>query len=92
MRIHSDNPAHGLQFPGEFEISAMGAADAELHRHVPAALESRGLVVRHETLRQRLSAKGNYVSVTVSFAAQTRQEYEDAHHALRALAAVKWTL
>jgi putative lipoic acid-binding regulatory protein len=92
MKIHSDNPQHGLQFPGEFEISAMGAADAELHRHVPRALEARGLLVRHDTLRQRLSAKGNYVSVTVTFAAQTRQDYEGAHEALRAIAAVKWTL
>ena len=30
MDITSDNPEHGFQFPGTFELSAMGAADKDL--------------------------------------------------------------
>lgn len=92
MTIHSDNPRHGFQFPGRFELSAMGAADVDLHRLVPATLESLGLTVFHESLKIRPSAKGNYVSVTVSFEAQCREDYEAAHGALRACPEIKWTL
>ncbi len=92
MEIRSDNPEHGLQFPGTFEISAMGAVGHGLEGKVAAALEGAGLVVHRDRLRTRLSAKGNWVSVTYAFDAASRAEYEAAHHALRALPEVKWTL
>ncbi len=92
MTLRSDNPEHGFQFPGTFEISAMGASEAELHALVPATLEALGLAVFRQTLRIRPSAKGNYVSVTVCFEAQCREDYDAAHGALRARPEVKWTL
>jgi hypothetical protein len=92
VSIKSDNPEHGLQFPGSFEISAMGAAGAGLEAKVPAALEAAGLVVHRERQRSRPSAKGNWVSVTCAFDAPSRADYERAHEALRALPEVKWTL
>ena len=30
MEIKSDNPEHGFQFPGTFELSAMGTAEKDL--------------------------------------------------------------
>lgn len=92
MTIRSDNPEHGFQFPGTFEISAMGAVEGELHLLVPARLQALGLTVLEETVRIRPSAKGNYVSVSVSFVAQCREDYDAAHGALRACPEVKWTL
>ncbi|MFC4727736.1 DUF493 family protein [Coralloluteibacterium thermophilus] len=92
MTIHSDNPEHGFQFPGRFELSAMGASSDALHALVPEVLETLGLTVHHETLRIKASAKGNYVSVTVAFEAQSRADYDAAHGALRARPEVKWTL
>lgn len=92
MTIHSDNPKHGFQFPGRFELSAMGGADDALHAVVPGVLQALGLTVYHETLRIRPSAKGNYVSVSVSFEAHSREDYDAAHGALRARPEVKWTL
>jgi putative lipoic acid-binding regulatory protein len=92
MSIQSDNPEHGLQFPGTFEISAMGAAGAGLDARVPEALEAAGLVVHRDRHRSRPSAKGNWVSVTYAFDAASRADYERAHEALRALPEVKWTL
>ncbi len=92
MTIRSDNPGHGFQFPGTFEISAMGAVEGELHLLVPARLQAAGLTVLEETVRIRPSAKGNYVSVTVSFVAQCREDYDAAHGALRACPEIRWTL
>ena len=82
----------GFQFPGEFEITAMGNASADLPRHVPQLLERAGLHVLHETVRHRHSGAGNFVSVTVTFRCDNREQYEAAHHALRADADVRYTL
>lgn len=85
-------PGQGLQFPGTFEIIAMGAANTDLERRVPEALAAAGLTVCHGQQRSRLSAQGNWLSVTCGFEAASRDDYERAHAALRALPGVKWTL
>jgi len=82
----------GFQFPGVFEITAMGSAAANLEQEIPAALTAAGLHVLHETVSSRASSAGRFVSVTVSFRAETRADYESAHTALRAHPEVKWTL
>ena len=92
MAIESDNPAHGFQFPGVFEISAMGSVEADLHVVVPMVLEALGLTVYHDRTTQKPSSKGNYVSVTAVFEAHSREDYDAAHGALREHPAVKWTL
>ena len=56
MTIHSDNPDHGFQFPGDFELSAMGSADAQLETELPKLLEAAGIRVRHETVSSRASS------------------------------------
>ena len=82
----------GFQFPGVFEITAMGSAEAGLERAIPAELVAAGLHVLHETVSSRASSGGRYVSVTVSFRADSRADYDAAHNALRAHPEVKWTL
>jgi putative lipoic acid-binding regulatory protein len=82
----------GFQFPGVFEITAMGPASAGLEAVIPQELGAAGLVVLHETVRSRASSAGRFVSVSVSFRANSRAEYEAAHVALRAHPEVKWTL
>lgn len=82
----------GFQFPGVFEITAMGATEAALEREIPALLAAAGLSVLHETVRMRASSAGRYVSVSISFRAESRSQYDDAHTALRAHPEVKWTL
>ena len=92
MTIRATSPAQGLQFPGTFEISAMGAAGEGLDAKVCDTLEAAGLPIHRDQLRERLSSKGNWVSVTVGFDAAHREDYDRAHAALRALPGVKWTL
>jgi Uncharacterized conserved protein len=82
----------GFQFPGEFEITAVGSASANLPTHVPQLLERAGLHVLHESVRHRHSGAGNFVSVTVSFRCDTREQYEAAHAALRASPDIRYTL
>jgi len=82
----------GFQFPGEFEITAVGSASADLPSHVPQLLERAGLHVLHETVRHRHSGAGNFVSVTVTFRCENREQYEAAHHALRANADIRYTM
>ena len=83
---------HGFQFPGRFELSAMGAADAGLERRVPEVLTAAGVTVDPDSIRVRPSRHGRYVSVSVSFWAESRDQHSAAYAALRALAEVKWTL
>ena len=92
MEIRSDNPEHGFQFPGVFEITAMGKADAGLESEIPRLLTAAGLLVLEETISWRASSGGRFVSVRVGFRAEDRLQYEAAHQALRGHPEVKWTL
>jgi putative lipoic acid-binding regulatory protein len=81
----------GFQFPGEFEIKAMGEASAGLERLVPALMAELG----HPgvpVLASRESTAGTYLSVTVRVYCATRAELEAAHAHLRAHPAIRWTL
>jgi putative lipoic acid-binding regulatory protein len=82
----------GFQFPGEFEITAVGSASADLPARVPQLLEQAGLKVLHESVRHRHSGGGNFVSVTVSFHCENRGQYDAAHVALRACPDIRYTL
>lgn len=82
----------GFEFPGIFEITAMGPASAGLETEIPRLLVAAGLVVLDETVRIRASSAGRFVSVAIHFQAGSRADYEAAHHALRAHPEVKWTL
>jgi len=82
----------GFQFPGEFEVTALANASADPKTRVPQILESAGLHVLHETVRHRPSREGNFISVTVTFRCDTREQYEAAHAALRADPDIKFTM
>lgn len=88
----SEDDARGFQFPGAFEISAIGPVQARLDEEIPRLLTQAGLTVLHETVRSRPSSGGRFVSVTIQFHAASRADYETAHRALRAHPEVKWTL
>jgi putative lipoic acid-binding regulatory protein len=94
--MHDDNSdeaqGKGFTFPGVFEIMAAGPVEAKLEQVIPRELAAAGLTVLQETVRSRASSGGRFVSVTVSFRADSRAEYDAAHVALRAHPDVKWTL
>jgi putative lipoic acid-binding regulatory protein len=90
--IHAQNPEQGFQFPGVFEITAIGNADADLEARVPEILANLGLSVLDASLRTRPSREGNYLSVAVSFTCPDRAQYDAAHAALRGTEGIRWTL
>ena len=92
VEIKSDNPEHGFQFPGEFQITAMGPAGSGLEETIPSLLEAADLQVLRETVNTRESSGGRFVSVRVTFRAESREQYEVAHAVLRNHPDVKWTL
>ena len=92
MEIRSDNPEHGFQFPGTFELSAMGAAGTDLETVLPTLLQGAGIEVLTERVNWKHSSNGRYVSVRIAFRAQSREQYELAHQVLREHPEVKWTL
>ncbi|AER55323.1 DUF493 family protein [Pseudoxanthomonas spadix] len=92
MKISSDNPEHGFQFPGTFELSAMGTAGVELERELPRLLVAAGIQVLEEHVSWKHSSNGKYVSVRIAFYAEDRARYDAAHQALRDHPEVKWTL
>ena len=90
--MSDEQDKQGFQFPGVFEITAMGPAAAGLEQAIPQELIAAGLTVLQETVRSRASSAGRFVSVTISFQANSREDYDAAHTALRAHPEVKWTL
>ncbi|MGV8922467.1 MAG: DUF493 family protein [Thermomonas sp.] len=92
MDIQSDDPSHGFQFPGVFELSAMGTADKHLEQVLPEELLAAGIDVVSEQINWRHSSSGKYVSVRIAFRAANREEYDRAHLALREHPDVKWTV
>ncbi len=92
MDITSDNPEHGFQFPGEFQLSAMGTAEAGLERDLPQRLLDAGFEVLSERIQWKHSSNGKYVSVRLVFLADSREAYDRAHQLLRDHPEVKWTL
>lgn len=92
MDSKSDKAEQGFQFPGTFELSAMGAADKDLETVLPTALLDAGIEVVSESVNWKHSSNGRYVSVRIAFRAQSREQYNAAHAALRAHPEVKWTL
>ena len=90
--LKAEQPGQGFQFPGVFEITAMGPAGSGLEDQIPALLEAAGLVVLHETVATRESSGGKFVSVKLSFRAESREQYDVAHAVLREHPEVKWTI
>jgi hypothetical protein len=82
----------GFQFPGSFEITAMGNASANLRERVPGILRGLGLSVVEASVRERPSREGNYVAVTATFNCPSREKYDAAHTALRADPDIRYTL
>ena len=89
--IEPQNPDQGFQFPGAFEITALGRADADLEVRVTQVIEALGLSVIAGSLRSRPSREGHYVSVAVTFTCPDRASYERVHEMLRANEAIRWT-
>lgn len=92
MNVDSAPADHGFQFPGTFQLSALGSAEAGLERELPQRLIDAGVDVQAGSVQWKHSSNGKYVSVRIVFRAESREHYDRAHQLLRDHPAVKWTL
>ena len=90
--IRSQNPQHGFQFPGVFEITVVGKAGTGFEARVPEILADLGVSLLGGSLSHRSSRGGHYVAFSLSFTCPTREKYDAVHTALRADADVRWTI
>ncbi len=90
--IHAQQPGQGFQFPGVFEITAIGTAEANLELRMPEVLSDIGLHVNDGSAKVRPSSAGNYLSVSMSFDCPSRELYDLAHAKLREQLHIRWTL
>lgn len=80
------------EFPGAFEISAMGAADAGIADVLPGLVESAGAQLLAGSLRTRTSSGGHYVAVHINFLAASREQLDAVYDAVRGHPAIRWLL
>ena len=80
------------EFPGAFELSAMGAADAGIADAIAGLVESAGAQVLAGSISSHPSSNGNYVAVRVSFLAANREQLDAVHNAVREHPGVKWLI
>ena len=83
---------HGYEFPGTFEVTAVGNADADLEAVLGRAIGECGLAVLAGSKRQRPSRAGNFVAVSLSFLCPDRERLEAVYAEVRKHPAVRWTL
>lgn len=90
--IHAQQPGQGFQFPGVFEITAIGTTEANLEVRMPEILAEIDLHVLSGSSKVRPSSAGNYRSVSMSFNCPSREMYDLAHAKLREELHIRWTL
>lgn len=92
MSASDDAEDKGFQFPGRFELTVMGDAEADLLAVIAAEMSAAGVVQVPCELREKLSSGARFRSVTAAFECASRDQLEALHGALKAHPAVKWTL
>lgn len=81
----------GFEFPGSFEVTAVGNADAGIEAKLTQIIGDLGMHVLDASVRSRVSGKGTYVSVSAEFTCPSREKLEALHAALRADTDIHYT-
>ncbi len=68
--------AEGFSFPCDYEIKAMGIDDGHFHELIVEIVERHTSRIRADSLRQRSSRGGKYVSVSLVIKAQSRAQLD----------------
>ncbi len=84
-----DDPRELLQFPCTFHIKVMIRSDGDGPARVLEIVSRHAPEVDEGALRTRASAKGNYLGVTVTLEARSREQLDAIY---RELTAQDWVL
>lgn len=90
-RIATDS-ASPLQFPTDFPIKVMGRRVDEFAQAIVAVVTEHAPDFDPATLQMRASKEGNYLSLTVTVHATSRQQLDDLYRALTSHPLVKVVL
>lgn len=71
-----------LTFPTRFPVKIMGRDDAGFRDIIMAIVNEHLDESHHPEVHERNSGKGNFVSITVTFDAQSQQQLDDLYRAL----------
>ncbi len=74
----------GMTFPCEFMVKAMGLHEPGFDAVVIEIIERHGPKVRDGAVSRRPSSNGKYVSVSVSFRAESREQLDAIYDTLTA--------
>lgn len=71
-----------LEFPSSFPVKAMGRSSAEFRTAIIDIVAEHAEFHRDDDVREQLSANGNFVSVTVTFTATSKNQVDSIYQAL----------
>jgi len=71
-----------LEFPCRFPIKMMGRRGTGFRRTAVAIVEGHVGEIPNDDVREAESSKGNFVSVTVTITATSREQLDDIYRAL----------
>ena len=81
-----------LEFPCRFPIKAMGRSDSDFEATVTAIVTRHAALTGEDAVQVRASGEGNFLSVTLTIEAQSREQldriYQDLTATGRALMAL----
>ncbi len=86
------NQQSALEFPCRFPIKAMGRADSTLAHDVESLVRRHVPDLKPEDVATRPSARGNYVSITVTITATSREQLDAIYLDLNAHEQILMTL
>ena len=81
-----------LDFPCDFPLKIMGCMEATFSQEILALVQTHAPDFDGSTMEMRSSAKGNYLSVTCTIRATSREQLDNLYRALTAHPLVKVVL
>ena len=81
-----------LEFPGDHPIKVMGHDKPEFRATILKTIEERGAPVVADSIRERPSRDGTYLSFTVAVTVSSREELAGIYQALHATGLVLFAL
>jgi len=73
-----------FEFPCRFPVKIMGRDEPEFQAHVVKMISNHVTGIVDEDVVSRPSSKGKFISVTVTFTAESRQQLDDVYQTLTA--------
>jgi putative lipoic acid-binding regulatory protein len=71
-----------IEFPSEFPIKALGRDEPGFARQVMELVAMHAQFDADNDVRKQTSGKGNFVSVTITFTAESQEQIDKIYHGL----------